>query len=91
MEKLDVDTDQAFMTFRGRTVDASRTGTYSNSFNIVLAVWKIGNYFARRLSLGKTFLYGVTCIIKCLPYCSHFACNFLQPNSKGEMALETAA
>ena len=40
-------------------------------------VWKIGNYFGSdRLSLGRTFLYGVTCITKCLPYCSHFACNF---------------
>ena len=30
-------------------------------------MWKIGNYFgSNRLSLGRTFLYGVTRIIKCL-------------------------
>ena len=40
-------------------------------------MWKIGNYFGSdRLSLGRTFLYGVTCIIKSLSYYSHFACIF---------------
>ena len=32
-------------------------------FVILFSVWKIGNYFGSdRLSLGRTFLYGVTCI-----------------------------
>ena len=42
------------------------------------------------LSLGRTFLYDVTCIIKCIPYCSHFACIFLQPTSNGELGLKAA-
>ena len=55
------------------------------------SVWKIGNCFGSdRLSLGRTFLYGVACLIKCLPYCSRVACNFLQPTSKGEMVLKAA-
>ena len=54
------------------------------------AVWKIGKYFGSdRLSLSSTFLYGVTCL-QCLPYCSHFVCNFLQPTSKEKVALKAA-
>ena len=58
---------------------------------VLCAMWKIGNYFGSdKLSLSRTFLYGLACIIKCLPYCSHFACNFLQPTFKREMVLKAA-
>ena len=46
------------------------------SSNAVFSVENRELFWLGQTEPCRTFLYGVTCLIKSLLYCSHFACNF---------------